>query len=328
MKRIVFVCALSLMISLTGCVETIVMDPHEKDLPVMVNCIVNPDYAVQTLYLQYVKGKSAQQSVPIEAANVYLITSFSSRVDTLFFHHVAGNKWETSFDLNKTVHQGKCVLSVEIPGRDVIHAETTIPPKYRPEVVSDAKKDDLDYLMMAFGIFHGHEQIKTPPVYIIATKGRHDNNEAFDNYYPYIVTDHPYADNFNINGKLLSDLPIDGDPPGHEIAWRGFRNMCRLMPNLQQHDRFVRIECLDSTYYHILAGPLDAARYGLQDHFDFLFVSEEYDEYLRSVYIKDQTKEHDITNIYSTESVYSNIEGGVGIFGSYVGYDIVFMNYI
>ena len=40
-QNIVF---LSLTMVLTGCVETIVMDPDEKDLPVAVNCILsNPD---------------------------------------------------------------------------------------------------------------------------------------------------------------------------------------------------------------------------------------------------------------------------------------------
>lgn len=36
---------------LPGCVETIVMDPGGKDLPVMVFCSLNPDLTVQTLYL-------------------------------------------------------------------------------------------------------------------------------------------------------------------------------------------------------------------------------------------------------------------------------------
>jgi hypothetical protein len=57
----------------------------------------------------------------------------------------------------------------------------------------------------------------------------------------------------------------------------------------------------------------------------FSFVSDEYDEYLRSVYIKNSKTKHDFTSIYSTESVYSNIEGGVGIFGSETNYRIGFL---
>ena len=65
-----------LMIALTGCVETIVMGHGEKDLPVMVNCLLTPDSDVQTLYLQYVKGKSANDYIPIKEAKVYVKSFF------------------------------------------------------------------------------------------------------------------------------------------------------------------------------------------------------------------------------------------------------------
>ena len=83
MVRIKFIWVLSFMMVLTGCVETIVMDPGEKDLPVMVNCLLTPDSDVQTLYLQFVKGKAAKEYVPITDAKVYVSSSFS----TINFHH-------------------------------------------------------------------------------------------------------------------------------------------------------------------------------------------------------------------------------------------------
>ena len=65
MGRIKLIWELAFMMVLTGCVETIVLDPGEKGLPVMVNCLLTPDSNVQTLYLQYVKGKSANEYIPI-----------------------------------------------------------------------------------------------------------------------------------------------------------------------------------------------------------------------------------------------------------------------
>ena len=99
------------------------------------------------------------------------------------------------------------------------------------------------------------------------------------------------------------------------------------MPELPLHDELVRIEHLDTTRFHILAGPIEYPKVGEphQDHFVFSFVSDEYDKYLRSVYVKSRKTEHDITSLYSTESVYSNIEGGVGIFGSETTYRVFFL---
>ena len=67
---------------LTGCVETIVMDPQEKDRPVAVNCILQgenrayelwdytPTPLTQSLTLRYVKGKTEKEYIPVEDANV------------------------------------------------------------------------------------------------------------------------------------------------------------------------------------------------------------------------------------------------------------------
>lgn len=45
-------------------------------------------------------------------------------------------------------------------------------------------------------------------------------------------------------------------------------------------------------------------------------VSKEYDAYLKSVVSRELTLELDFTNLYENKNVFSNIEGGVGIFGA------------
>lgn len=318
---------------LTGCVETIVMDPGEEDLPVMVNCLLTPDSDVQMLYLQYVKGKSAMDYIPIIDAKVYVTAVFILQPDTLYFHHVDGNRWESEDDPMKRIKGGRHYnLTVEIPGRDIIQAETTSPIAYRPYPYSDlAEAPSMDDHTIYYQIRLSSEKplTRTSPVWVFA-KGKHKTYELCDEYYPYIVTDHPYADDFNINGKKFSDLSLTGDFDGHcmAISWPAFHNMRRMMPELPLHDEFVRIEHLDTNRFHILAGPIEYPMEGEphQDHLVFSFVSDEYDEYLRNVYIKNRKTEHDITSIYSTESVFSNIEGGVGIFGSETTYRIGFLS--
>ena len=76
--------------------------------------------------------------------------------------------------------------------------------------------------------------------------------------------------------------------------------------------------------FHLLAGPLSYME-SYQDHFDFFFVSEEYDKYLRSVYILNTQLDNNFTSVFSTDNAYTNIEGGVGIFGSETTYRVFFL---
>ena len=327
MKQIAYIIIFLLTcISAVSCVETIVMDPGEKDLPVMVNCLLSPDSEVQTLYLQYVKGKSANDYIPITEAKVYVKSSFF----TANFHYVDGNRWESDEKYPIPIEGGTHYrLTVEIPGREPIQAETTCPVAYQLAYRTDLHEvhsmDDhsMYYQIEQFPTDKSH--IKTSPVWVFA-KGIHKTLESCDEYYPYIVTDHPYADDFNINGRKFSDLSFTGDFDGHcmTVTWPAFFNMRRMMPELPLHDQFVRIEHLDTNRFHMLAGPIEYPKVGesYQDHFVFSYVSDEYDEYLRSVYVKNRKLDHDFTRIYSTEGVYSNIEGGVGIFGSEINYRI------
>lgn len=310
---------------LPACVETIVMDPGEKDLPVMVSCILDPDLMVQTLYLQYVKGKSAQEYVPIENARVYMtqrnITGTNSVID---FQNVSGNRWETVGDQGRFLIDGRAInLFVEIPGHAPLFATTTIPErKWLNMRVFDSYDDGIDNAAYMFGLNMDDmdEDVVTPPVWIVATKGKHDKSESRIDHYAYLATDCPFADDFNVSGILLADLHIDDIPDNiyAQQRWPLFYNIRRMKPELPLHKDFIHLGHLDRQYYHIIAGPIEQVRSNKQDHYDFLFVSEELDEYLKCAYQKNGEQDHDLTKLYSTENAYSNIEGGVGIFGAFV----------
>ena len=328
MKR--FIVLVSLAVVLTGCVETIVMDPGEKDLPVFVNCLLNPNDTTHTLYLSYVKGHSVEDYLPITDAEVYVECSNigKSRID---FHHVEGIRWEST-GRNFVQTYGFYSLFVVIPGRDIIRASTTIPKKYAVnfERVFDST-DSSTYYFDIDNVQEGiNQNIRTSPVWIVARKEAHSKNESLHSNYPFVVTSHPRADDFNVNGKKFSDLPMEGEFDGWcmQGTWPAFKYMRNTMPNLALHDDFVRIEYLDTTRFHLLAGPLLYPPYETphQDHFDIYYVSEEYDRYLRSVYVHNKSLDSSLSYVYSTsDEIYSNIIGGVGIFGSMVGVNVQFM---
>ena len=330
-------CIFLLSLSLTSCVETIVFDPGEKNLPVMVTCLLDPDHDVQKLYLQYVKGKSAAEYVPIEDAEVYVTSKYFVSylpVDTLHFHNVHGNLWESQKDPAKKIKEGgEYHLSVIIPGRETIHAETTCPTAYAPALYTDLYEvgswtEHSVYCQIKPSYPNENKQIRTSTVWIFA-KGKLKKKDECDEIYPYMVTDHPCVDDFNVNGRKFSELELIGDNDGQvmQVFWPAYENMRRMMPDLPMHDEFIRLEHMDTSRFHLLAGPLEYPQMGKphQDYLNFTFVSKEYDEYLRNVYTRNQKLDHDLTSIFSTANAYSNIDGGVGIFGSEVSYKVGFL---
>ena len=317
-----------MMMVSTGCVETIVMDPDEENLPVVVSCILEQGQSKLTLNLQYVKGKSMDEYIPVEDAKVYIkeLKGFERTVD---FKHSEGSVWVTRPDpFFSILPQMSYALYIEIPGREMIMAETTVPSnRVIPEVVkkwSDTVAEIEDFYFQT-GLEDGSQ---TAPVWIFATKGKHTDGESKKNRYSLLVTDHPYADPVNATGLRFSDLPIEGDPvpPDTHLmyTWPAFKEMRRRMPDLPLYEGFIRLDHLDNNPFHLLAGPL---RYkeSYQDHLDFFFVSEEYDRYLRSVYIKDRQLETDLTSIFSTDMVYTNIKGGIGIFAGISRNNLMFL---
>jgi hypothetical protein len=163
------------------------MDPGEKDLPVMVNCLLTPDSKVQTLYLQYVKGKSAKEYIPITEAKVYVSSFFFTTTTKNYFHYVDGNRWESESFPVKGGRRYR--LTVEIPGRDPIWAETTCPIAYRPALHTDLHEvHSMDYHSVYYQIEQfptDKSHIKTSPVWVFA-KGKLKTIEQCDENYPFI----------------------------------------------------------------------------------------------------------------------------------------------
>jgi len=330
--------------ALQSCVESFVMDPHEEK-QIVVNCIlkVSPsNYSSdirkekQTMDLMFLKGKSENELVPITAAKAYLIHG----TDTVcYFKHVEGAVWETDRTI-EILEEDHYILGIEVQGFEKIKAHTITPsePMYKPyrsyyraPVYSPLVEDS--YKLWVFA--HKDE----------------DHKESFE----YFVTDHQYADDFNITSKRFSDFGYEGD----ERVWKWMgetESLFRLMstyPNLPLHKDFLRIDhpkdyknpnknpnadivVVEPPYcdpFFLYCGPyncnVDFANtkefadgtigYKVEPngHLHVYSLSDEYDAYLKEVYLKLGKLDNDLTAIYSEENLYTNIEGGIGIFGSY-----------
>ena len=345
---------------LTGCVETIVMDPDEKDLPVVVNCVLqdNRIYRLpykgkvsgtlpnQSMTICYVKGKSVKDYLPVEDAVVYITCKSDEEdvyEDTLSFFHVKGSLWE-SVKWMEFKYNTEYSLHVEIPGRDAITAKTTTPPQGISLItqtlpkgeVSDAENDE--YTMK--NPFTCINADKNSVLWVFAEEYTAEGWKGL----PYIATDHPNADEFSITERKFSELSILGE---QDLTDEGdirlqylFNIVHGAFPDNPLYKDVLRIDRLDSEEpFFLYGGPIWYLNLNSNNHYDiytnglfdtnvkdylrwphyirflFHFVSPELDEYLRNIYVHDKQIDNYLSISYSTSNIYSNINGGLGIFG-------------
>lgn len=169
--------------------------------------------------------------------------------------------------------------------------------------------------------------------------------------HPYcrtVVTDHPNADNFNLVPGKVADLDIVNVPVNsmERIIYNpdiqmyssevvNYTQWCSfLCPELPLHKDFVRIdypsgfqnglkeEDLKNSYQYSTSSFMILSDYSnyLSGVEPFLievrFLSDEYDAFLRDLHVKEMSQEDFVLSTYDKSNIYSNINGGVGIFGA------------
>ena len=321
------ICSLFLLTALlAGCVEPIVMDPEESEMPVVVNCALNIDaqFEPQRLTLQYARGKSQKEYIPVEDANVYIEEYLSEKLEsTIHFTHKEDCVWESK---PQTLYHGRrFVLHVEIPGREPIVAETISPVELN---LFDKAGEYSNILKVK--IKPGQERVlERCALWVTATellKEDDFNGTLLD----YLITDHPGADGITLTGKKFSELnfPEDSDNPYVESFRNEFNKARDHYYNYPLYDKFIRIGHLDvNTSFSFYAGPIylpdDDVYYCAEapEYFCLLryyVMTDDLDKYIRSAFLRRKQMETDLTGIYSIpEDIPTNIEGGLGVFGAY-----------
>lgn len=159
----------------------------------------------------------------------------------------------------------------------------------------------------------------------------------------YAVTDHPGADNFNIVRGSIKDMfffkvPINSY---YDDWWAPDYNPLNLSqwcldvyPDLPLHDSFIRIDHpkgynngswgkdLDegyqfSSHSFFIFGEYDNYLAAIEPFvIEVRFLSDEYDCFMKDLYLKKQSRDDFILSTYDRSNIYTNIEGGLGIFGA------------
>ena len=117
MKRILpVICA---FLSMTSCVETIIMDPHEE-MPAVVYCVLTNKSDVQTLDLSAAESPSGVKP-EIKAKEVVLTASSGERH---VFEYAGGTRWTAGF---RPGNGSKYTLRILLESGEALTAETTFP---------------------------------------------------------------------------------------------------------------------------------------------------------------------------------------------------------
>lgn len=360
-----------LSVTLTSCVETIVMAPDDKDLPVVVNCILKSNFSgsiyhptnqqtepqKQSVTVRYAKGKSEKDFIPIGDATVYIkyVSESSGKEEALSFSYLEDGKYESDSPL-LIQKDTKYTLYVEIPGREMIWASTVSPPQLKQRLnplMSHDIPDNNTYYLQRFrfiGWEYANEEDSRPqlvelPQYAAWIYAQEYSEVGWVDL-DYLVSNCPDADDFNIIEGKFSGLDILGEEKDENDSYlrHDFERTRSLVSDLPLHDKFIRIYNLDSdVYFFIKGGPVwylnlkdndyfgQGIRNGKQmDYFCLVchLLSNNLDTFLRDLYVHEHRLDNYMTAVYSSPSIYTNIHGGLGIFGCDCTYWIYSSSYL
>ena len=339
--------------TLTGCVETIVMDPHEEALPVVVNCVLKDDMhntfftdgsAVQSVSVLYAKGKSTEDYIPVDNAVVYAkVESDPSHEteETITFSYTDDGLYTTEGPV-RIKPKTKYTLYVEVPGRETVWAETVSLPEvtlddyFYEMVISESEDLQLFYPIYLYQTVNADGDCA---LWIDAQEYTTKGLRALE----FLVTDHPDVDNFNITGKSSAELSVLGNQMDRsDMEIRESQEMLKsYLSNSPLYEKHLHIRNIESSDpFSVYAGPVwylnleSQNNYGKYDSpdvfhpeievpwpynfffvYNFHIVNRDLDIYMRDNFVHDYEVESYMTTLYSTENIYSNIRGGTGIFG-------------
>ena len=309
---------------LCSCAKEIVMDAGEEPV-VAVECILS-EQPVQTLRLSFTKGAAMDEAPALAEADAVLIDLTEGRTVGSFERQDDGT-WALDY---AAVPEHSYRLEIDIPGQEPIWAEQTMPIECTVGTIFGGLLSSSSFDQSLYGSRYKLNRSKYA-VWIRALNynpetGRRETAEL-------LCTDAPDADNFNITGETY-------DPPVSDTDVWGDKRSAFLYPNLEDtplHRKYIRLGKLSSDenifsliylsgtltgkYYHrenlMSTIPIDRAPMDDEGIVLMAYASDNYDNYLRdAVYMQQLSESSDLSAIYVRDNIFSNIHGGLGIFGA------------
>ena len=322
---------------LPACAEQIVMDTREE-MPVVVNCVLT-DSDIQYLKLFYAKRPSENGYRIIDDADI-VISGGNGNYPFVW----NGECYEASMHPK---HELTYRLKVLISGKEIITATTVFPPDVYIDSIDLSGKDGEGVISRALAKYYilrtnhndTHKYTEEAFMWVLPEMRKYEAVPWADVPYMYdyvavdtirlshICTNHDGVDNFNITqadwGSMANVSYMEKYYSSCPDLWMEYKRRCSGLP---MHETFLRIH--QSAGYEgltlggengffILSSNANYEKYPeYVPCFKICILSEEYDMYLRDVVDYSIIRKDNFVMRYSKEDIYTNIEGGFGVFGA------------
>lgn len=269
---------------LLSCTKAVDFEPSfEKQ--VVVNCVLDGQSSVQRLTLSYSNTLSDFYYERITEAK---ITLYADDIPVGDFRVDEYNEWY----LNYRPLTGKTYrLTVEIPGESLIEATTTMPA--RIPVKHIAGTDLPDAFMQKYFFQEAYDCAYW--IFVMSKTVETTRPAEKEQLQMSLGTDHTDCDRFNMSGSMMSSSFGSNYLSLEQIAY------LRITPQTGKSYRFY-VEAPVGNSWHC-----------------FRAASAEYDKYLKTSVQKMLVYQSfdDPSQWFDENTVYSNIQNGLGIFGAY-----------
>jgi len=303
---------------------------------VVVNCILCYPYDVQELTLSYSVPNGKKTNEPINQATISLFDQTAGELAG-FFVPIGDGKWQSQISV-QPAHEYK--LDIDIDGKEHISSITTVPESQTIQYFQNGEVTWTDDFVKNSLI---HEKVSTEYdfsaignsiwMYILnydVSAGKHVISDR-------IATSNRHVDEFNRSGEALT---LDEEWKVHAYKHNG------AYYNKFLH--FVQRDGLEMSKTTLIAGDMSEPFYSSFDssptnqsgqspsacfgepstmpvdkmgYVVLVSVSDDYDIYLKDIILRKMKEEgHDVTVLYDKEHIFTNINGGVGIFGAKLTY--------
>lgn len=315
-----------LILSISSCTQDISLDAGER--AVVVECILSCD-SVQTMKLFYSHAKDGNMaSVPITEADVTLFDETKNEAAGNF-RYSDGKDWVLDYAAEPE-HSYR--LDIDVKGHEHISAQQTMPKQAHIEgyvhmggpFSSDSRFEKYGGDFYGTGFFASNLPAKT---WICALT--YDEKTGESHVVDEICTDYPYLDNFNLTGDVYAPYRImwetsHGEYPfdvcKYLMGFPLYRRYLRTNADLMNSDKADGIFIICGSFYDC-NNPDYAQPLGSKGGIFFTTVSDDYDRYLlEAIHYQQLQESSDMTTIYKRDNIFSNIKGGIGIFGAKTEY--------
>lgn len=344
---------LTVALLLSSCVEPIVMDPLEE-MPVVVTCVLTREHQAQYLDLYYAKRPSEEKATPITDATVVVKDKDLSHFFTWNGERWQCNFLPTfgaKYSLEVRLADGTTLTSSTTYPSDY----KLVGCMYESGAdVQPLPYGKIPFVAFYFAKYYKESRLVDSYTVGHDTYTFYDTREGYKPYmgelYAWIMagkrlcTDHIGADGFNMRTGSWKDLE-PWPNYNYEHLSEDYVNYCSGLPLYQDFLRIHQPDGFKSVTPEGLIGPQtytywdtqadvdpnsifvlasDASdgereeeyNYATFDIYRVFFVSPEYDQYLRNMASVKVLRAGELAELYSTTPIYTNIEGGLGLFGA------------